>query len=58
MLKQVGFHCFNVTKAPEFIEIKFENAVAHGKKEQRGSEKGQEPKFVLKVPTTVPGSWS
>lgn len=37
-------------KAPECTEIKFENAVAHGKKEQWGSEKGREPNFVLEIP--------
>lgn len=54
MLKRVGSHCFNVTKAPEFIKIKFENAVVHGNKEQQGSEKGQVPKFVLEVPKPGP----
>lgn len=43
MLKSVGSHCSNVTKASEFIDIKFENALAHEKKEQQRSEKGQEP---------------
>lgn len=54
MLKRVGSHCLNGTKAPEFIKIKFENAVAHENKEEQGSEKQQVPKSVLEVPKCGP----